>query len=260
MLSDETIKVVGNNLDAEKLRQVVVKGITLTLPASANTPAAATPVRMVFFDRRAATNRSTMRQIVNVLQATGAPGKDAANSLLGRNLNGYGTSSFYLALNLAPQQCRQLFIDTAGQPYDWATYLRYACGAEAAILNGDADNADRLKLFTAEEEFWNELRDAGAAPNQISLLTDRGIRPNAIVDVTTLIWWSSAMADYAKALAAGQSLVAAGKAVVKDGTLGFDEPWLVLTAWNMLRNPAMESLFTSSLLKQASAAAGSLAT
>jgi hypothetical protein len=68
------------------------------------------------------------------------------------------------------------------------------------------------------------------------------------------------MADYAKALAAGQSLVAAGKNVVKDSTLGFDEPWLVLTAWNMLRNPAMESLFTSSLLKQASAAAGSLAT
>ena len=257
VLSDETIQVVSNNLDSEKLREVVVKGITLTLPASANTPAAATPIHMVFFDRQAATNRSTMRQIVNVLQATSAPSAAGANSLLGGNLKSYGTSSFYLGLSLTPQQCRQLFIDTAGQPYDWTTYLRYACDAEATILDGDVDNADRLKLFTAGEEFWKELRDAGAASNQIRLLADQGIRPNATVDVTTVIWWSSAMENYAKALAAGQSLVGAGKEVVKDGTLGFNEPWLVLATWNMLRNPAIESLFTSSLLKQASGAAGS---
>ena len=257
VLSDETIQVASNNLDSEKLREVVLKGITLTLPASANTPAAATPIHMVFFDRQAATNRSTMRQIVNVLQATGAPSAAGANSLLGGNLKSYGTSSFYLGLSLTPQQCRQLFIDTAGQPYDWTTYLRYACDAEATILDGDVDNADRLKLFTAGEEFWKELRDAGAASNQIRLLADQGIRPNATVDVTTVIWWSSAMENYAKALAAGQSLVGAGKEVVKDGTLGFDEPWLVLATWNMLRNPAIESLFTSSLLKQASGAAGS---
>ena len=259
VLSDETIEVVTDNLDSEKLREVVVKGITLTLPASANTPAAATPIHMVFFDRQAATNRSTMRQIVNVLQATGAPSAAGANSLLGGNLNSYGTSSFYLGLSLTPQQCRQLFIDTAGQPYDWTTYLRYACDAEATILDGDVDNADRLKLFTAGEEFWKELRDAGAAPNQIRLLADQGIRPNATVDVTTVIWWSTAMENYAKALAAGQSLIGAGKAVVKAGTLGFDEPWLVLAAWTMLQNPAIDSLFTSSLLKQASGAAAGLA-
>jgi hypothetical protein len=259
VLSDETIQVMSDNLDSEKLREVVVKGITLTLPASANTPAAATPIHMVFFDRQAATNRSTMRQIVNVLQATSAPSAAGASSLLGRNLSSYGTSSFYLGLNLTPRQCRQLFIDTAGQPYDWTTYLRYACEAEATILDGDPDNADRLKLFTAGEEFWKELRDAGAAPNQIRLLADQGIRPNATVDVTTLIWWSSAMENYAKALAAGQSLVGAGKAVVKDATIGFNEPWLVLATWNMLRNPAIDSLFTSSLLKQASGAAGSFA-
>ncbi|MGA2196927.1 MAG: hypothetical protein ABSH40_16825, partial [Bryobacteraceae bacterium] len=134
-----------------------------------------------------------------------------------------------------------------------------ACDAEATILDGDVDNADRLKLFTAGEEFWKELRDAGAAPNQIRLLADQGIRPNATVDVTTVIWWSTAMENYAKALAAGQSLIGAGKAVVKAGTLGFDEPWRVLAAWTMLQNPAIDSLFTSSLLKQASGAAAGLA-
>ena len=260
VLSDETIQVMTNNLDAEKLREVVVKGITLTLPASANTPEATTPIHMVFFDRQAATSRSTMRQMVNVLQATSAPSAAGASSLLGRNLNGYGASSFYLGLNLIPQQCGQLFIDTTGRPYEWTNYLRYVCDAEATILEGDTDNADRLKLFSAGEEFWKGLRDAGSAPNQMGLLADQGIRPNAMVDVTTVIWWSSAMANYAKALAAGQSLVGAGKEVVKDGTLGFNEPWLVLATWKMLGNPAIESLFTSSLLKQATpsvASAGS---
>jgi hypothetical protein len=211
---------------------------------------------MIFFDRQAAANPSTMRQFVNVLTATGAASAASATSLLNRNLQNYGTASLYLGLNLTPQQCRQLYIDNSGQPYDWTVYLGYACGAEAAILNGDADNADRLKLFTAGTGFWQELRDAGAAPNQIQLLTDQGIRQNAIVDVVSLIWWSSAMESYAKALAAGQSLVGVGKDVVKDSTGGFSEPWLVLAAWNMLRNPAVVSLFTCSLLKQAAGSAG----
>lgn len=256
VLSDETIAVMTDNLDSDKLRQVVIKGITLTIPASANTPAAANPINMVFFDRQASTNPSTMRQFVNVLAATGAASAASATSLLNQNLQNYGTSSLYLGLNLTPQQCRQLYIDATGQPYDWTVYLGYACAAEATILNGDADNADRLKLFTAGVDFWKQLQDAGAAPNQIALLTGQGIRQTAIVDVITLIWWSSAMASYSKALAAGQSLVSVGKAVVKDSTGGFSEPWLVLAAWNMLQNPAVASTFTSSLLKLAVGSAG----
>jgi hypothetical protein len=62
------------------------------------------------------------------------------------------------------------------------------------------------------------------------------------------------METYAKALAVGASLVGPGKAVVKDGTQGFNEPWLVLATWNMVKKPAVESLFTSSLLKRAAGA------
>jgi hypothetical protein len=57
------------------------------------------------------------------------------------------------------------------------------------------------------------------------------------------------MEDYARALAAGKSLVGVGKEVVKDSTQGFSEPWLVLVIWEMLGNPAIDSLFTSSLIK-----------
>jgi hypothetical protein len=213
-------------------------------------------MNMVFFDRQAGTNPSLMRQFVNVLKATGAPSAAAATSLLGQNLKNYGTSSLFLGLNLTPPQCRQLFIDASGQPYLWTKYLDGACAAQVTILTGDAANADRLKLFAAGEGFWQALRDAGAAQNKIKLLTDQGIRQNALVDVVSLIWWSTAMEKYAKALVAGQSLVKVGGEVVRDATGGFDEPWLVLATWNMLQKPAsLESLFTSSLLKLAGGAA-----
>jgi hypothetical protein len=253
VLSDETIKIATNNLDAERLREVVVKGVTLTLPASANTPEAKTPIKLVFFERKAATRSSTMRQFVNVLQASGTPSAAGASALLDRNLENYGTSSLYLGLNLTPPQCRQLFIDRAGNAYDWTYYLRHACSAAATILDGDGDSvsASRLKLFRAEEAFWKELKDAGAAANQARLLADRGIAQTAEVDVLTFIWWASAMEKYAKALVGSQSLVAIGKQIVKDGTQGFNEPWLVLATWEMLQKPAINVVFTSSMLKLA---------
>jgi hypothetical protein len=100
------------------------------------------------------------------------------------------------------------------------------------------------------------LREAGAAPNKIRLLTNQGIRQTAVADVDALIWWSAAMEEYAKALAANQFLVDAGKDVVKDSDGGFDEPWLILAAANLLQNPPVNSLFTSTLLKPAVSVAG----
>jgi hypothetical protein len=250
VLSDEKIQVVGNNLNAEKIREVVSRGITLTIPASANTPEAEDPIQMFFFDRQASTSSSTMTQFTNVLTATGVSEAADAQSLLGQGLKHYGSSSLYLGLNLTPAQCRLLFLDKSQSPYPWTTYVQFACAAEAIILASDTDNVDRLKLFQADIGYWKQLEDAGAAPNVIRLLADRGIRQNAIVDVNSILWWSGAMGDYAKALAHNQSLVDPGKKVIKDGTLGFNEPWLVLATWLMLGKPAVDSLFHCSLLKE----------
>lgn len=256
VLSDEKIQVVTNSLDSEKVRHVVVEGITLTLPAAANTPASKTPLSLVFFDRRAKTNPLTMRQFVNVLNATRGPGAAGATSLLGQKLKNYGASSLYVGLSLTPQLCRQLFVNTNDQAYEWTRYLSAVCQAGGTILAGDEDNADRLKLYSAGEPFWAALKDAGSPSNKTRLLTNRGIRRNAIVDVIAVIWWSYAMADYAKAVVAGDSLVGVGRGVVKDATAGFDEPWLVLAIWYMLGGrAAISSLFTSSLLKPAVGAA-----
>ncbi len=255
VLSDQTVQVATNSLNGEKLRELVVKGITLTLPASANTPAATTPIRMVYFDRQAAINPSTFLQFANVLQATGAPAAAGAKALLGQTLKQYGTSSLYLGLNLVPAQCHQLFVDNTGKPYDWTAYVQYACSAEAVILAGDGSNADRLRLFTAGVDFWKALENAGAAPNVIRLLAAQGIRQNSVVDVLSILWWSQAMGDYARALVRGEPLVGVGQAVAKDSDLGFNEPWLVLAAWTMLGKPAIDIRFTSSLLKQAAGAA-----
>lgn len=259
VLSDEAIEIATNNLDADKLRQVVVKGITLTLPASANTPDAKTPINLVFFERQAAANPGTMRQFVNVLQATGAQSASAAQSLLDRKLKNYGASSLYLGLNLTPPQCRRLFIDSStNKPFDQTYYIQSACGAEAIILAGDNANADRLKLYTAGAAIWEQLEKKPAQPDVIRLLGTLGIRQNAVTDVITVLWWSGAMAKYANALAQNESLVDAGKGVVKDGTAGFNEPWLLLAAWAMLGKPPVDNLFTSSLLQVAATSPGAV--
>ena len=82
VLSDQTIEVATNSLNSEKLREIVIKGVTLTLPASANTPESASPLNLVFFDRQAPASPSAMRQFVNVLRETGAPSAARAQSLL----------------------------------------------------------------------------------------------------------------------------------------------------------------------------------
>jgi hypothetical protein len=119
VLSDETIEVVGNNLDSEKLREVVAKAISLTLPASANTPEAPEPIHMVFFDRQAGTNRSTLRQFLNGLEAVNAPSVPAVAPLFNQDRDDFGTCSLYLGLALTPAQCRRLFVDASGHPHDW---------------------------------------------------------------------------------------------------------------------------------------------
>jgi hypothetical protein len=256
VLSDETIKIVGNNLDSEKLREVVAKGISLTLPAFANTPEAAAPIHMVFFDRQAGTNRSRLRQFLNALEAVHSPSVPTVVPLFHQDRDDFGTCSLYLGFALTSAQCRRLFLDPTGHPHDWLFYLNAACRAQVRILAADTDNTDRLKLFDAGEAFWKELRDAGAASNKIRLLTNQGIRQSAVADVDALIWWSVAMEQYGQALAAGESLVDAGKDVVKKSTGGFDEPWLIIATTNLLQSPTVDSLFTSPLLKPAVGAGG----
>ena len=248
VLCDETVDVALNNLDADKLRQVVLKSATLTLPAIAAQDDGAT-MSLVFFEREASTKPGRMREFVNTLRAVGlSAATDRANALLGRGLENYGTCSLYLGLSLTSAQCAKLFAST-----DPMTFIIEYCGDETTILSGNPESASRLKLFGADQATWIRLQHAGAASNIVSVLKSIGIPesapPEALVpDVVTGLWWSSAMANYARALVAHDPLDKAGAQVVKAGTLGFGEPWMVLAAWNLLGNPPMQTEFTSSLL------------
>jgi hypothetical protein len=249
VLSDERIRVIDNNLTAEKLRKVVVKGATFTLPASANTPDAKAPLNFLFMDRDADASPSTLRKFANTLHALGAPGAGEATALLDRNAHSYGLTSLVLSVNLNPQQCRDLYIDPVGRkPYDWTRYLSLACRAQAAILAGDEDSAARRQLFLEGLDFWKELKVGGAQPRHYELLDAAGIPRSSDVDVVTLLWWSEAMEAFAKALDRGGSLLGAAKDVLDDTTGGFDEPWPILATCALLQHPAVSSEFISALL------------
>jgi hypothetical protein len=250
VLSEETLQVVVNNLDAEKLRQLVLKDITLTLPASANTKDVGTPITLVYIDREGTTSPSKMRQFVNVLTYVQAANAGAAQALLNQNLAEYGVCSLSLALSLNPAQCRQLFVGANGAN-DWDSYVMSFAEAEKIILAGDQENESRLQLFKADQKTWDELREAGAAANMIPMLQDLGLSESqaqeSITDVITGVWWAEAMSAFATALVEGKSLVSVGDAVVKDSNLGYNEPWMILAAWKLAGQPAINPEFFTSL-------------
>ena len=254
VLSDETLQVVDNNLDAEKLRKLVLKDITLTLPASANTPDVRLRSRSLSSTARHRPARRRCAEFVNALEAVGAPNAGAAQTLLNQKLHNYGTCSLFLGLNLDPAQCKQLFLDANSKPHDWTYYLDAMCAAERIIYAGladDPENAYHLKLFNADRDTWNALQDAGDVPNMKPILEGLGMSDVevelAATDVFTAIWWSEAMANYSKALAKRQSLASVGKEVVKNANLGYNEPWMILTTWNLAGKPPIASNFVSSL-------------
>jgi hypothetical protein len=260
VLSDESLQIVENNLAAEKLRKLVLKDITLTLPASANTKDADTPITLAYLDREGSTSPVKFRQFANVLHLIGAPEAAAAASLLDRALDDYGTCSIFLGLNLNPDQCRQLFIDANGKPFGWMHYNSAMCNIEKEIYAGldrDPENSYHLKLFRASPATWQALRNAGADENKIPILQNLGMSDAearlATTDVTTAIWWSTAMANYADALLKSASLKAMGEEVVQDSNAGYTEPWMILTAWSLVSRPTIKSDFSCSL--QAASAA-----
>jgi hypothetical protein len=257
VLSGETVNVAVNNLDAEKLRRLVLKNMTLTLPASASTPDVKTPITLTFIDREGSTGPSKMRQFVNVLNDLGSPAAAAAQALLSQNPHSFGVCALSLGLSLIPAQCRSLFIGAEG-PYGWPVYIAALSAAQMTILAGDPANAFRLRLFSAGQQTWNDLHEAGAAPNIKAILLSLGLNDAeataGVADVITAVWWADAMAAYATALAKGKPLATVGKEVVKDSSNGYNEPWMILAAWGLTGKPPITADFVTSLPKPAVAA------
>jgi hypothetical protein len=256
ILADESIQVLDNNLDAEKLRKLLLRDITLTLPASANTPETNTPLTITYLDRQAAASRSQLQQFVNVLNFLNAP-NPAAEALLNQNLPHYGLCCLALSLALTPAQCRRLYLDPGGQPRPWDFFVTEVCQAQTAILANQPENAYRLQVYATPLAKWTALREAGAAPNQTRILRSLGLSATnaslALNDVIPTIWWAAAMATYAQALADAKPLAKAAKAVLKDSNLGYGEPWMLLSAWNIAGHPPLTTVFTSSQIAPAKA-------
>ena len=197
-----------------------------------------------------------MTQFVNVLSAIRSTSAAGAQTLLGKNLKNYGTASLYLGLSLTPDACHRLFI-SGSNAFGWADYVQAVCSGQQIVLAKDEANADRLNLYQMDLSFWKQLLNAGTQQNINALLAPQGIRQEAVADVIAVNWWSEAMSNYASALAQGKPLVNLGKEVVKDGTMGFNEPWMILAAWNILGRPAIDSVFTSSLIQGLASATSS---
>lgn len=259
VLSDEVIDVGENNLASDKLRHLMLKAITYTLPLTSKSAGGSNTI--VFFDREASTDSTLLRHWLNVLQYIGSDKAGAAQQLIDSKAHKFAASSMYLSLTMDSNQARRMFVDADNLPYTQERYIQLAATAQRILLANDdfPTSAERLKLFAADLDVWKSLEIAGAAPNVKSILAGLGILDFALeasrVDAVTLLWWSGAMASYSQALVNNTSLLAAAKAMVKDADLGFAEPWMTLVAWALLNKPALDCTFTCNPRSQASRAA-----
>jgi hypothetical protein len=259
VLTDEAMEVGENNLASDKLRHLMLKAITYTLPLTTKSPGGSNTI--VFFDREASTDGTLLRHWLNVLQYIGSDMAGAAQQLIDSKADKFAASSMYLSLTMDSNQARRMFVDADNFPYTQERYIQLAATAQRILLANDdfATSTERLKLFNADLDVWKSLEIAGAAPNVKSILAGLGILDFALeasrVDAVTLLWWSSAMASYSLALVNNTSLLAAAKAMVKDADLGFAEPWMLLVAWGLLNKPALGCKFTCNPRSQVSQAA-----
>jgi hypothetical protein len=241
-LSDQSTEVFTSSLRGEKLRKVVLKGITLT-----QADAEPAPVQMVFYHRQADPSPAVKRQLVNILSwVPNALAPEAARALLTEPADAGAIWSLYLGLELNPEQYRGLFLGAGGQARDWTFYIETVCHTQRQLLASATEGIERerLKLYQQDVACWRRLRDAGSDPEMFNVLNQKGIRLLSTTDVVATNWWAAAMEAYAQAVARTDSLERAGECVVKDSTGGFSEPWLILTAWQTLGSPRITCRFT----------------
>ena len=148
VLSDETLQVVDNNLDAEKLRKLVLKDITLTLPASANTPDVEDSDHP-----RVPRPRSIGQPVADAPVRECARIRGRAQRRRRPGAAEPETPQLWNVLAVPrpesrPAQCKQLFLDANGKSHDWMYYLDAMCAAERIIYAGlaaDPENAYHLE-------------------------------------------------------------------------------------------------------------------
>jgi hypothetical protein len=247
ILAAKETKIVDNNLDKEKLREVLFRSAVMT---AATASSAANPdfkFKFVFFLQKGDAGHSDMQQFSNILRMVASTDASSAQELLRSGSGHFGTTGLYLGLQLDRDLSAALFRNGA-QPRDWAAYVSVAKSALSSILQNDPDptSVGRCTLLNADLKVWNDLRQIGNGAAIDNILRANRIPISASTDFFAIDWWANAMERFSAALVNGGSLERAAADVLKKSEGGFDVPWALLAVYRMLPTSTarIESKFT----------------
>jgi hypothetical protein len=245
VLTSTDIKVVENNIEPDRLREVLLRSAMITTAAASSPQSPDFTYRMVFFDRKAHPSSSDLRQFSNVLESVGAQE--------GASLAQTGAASIYLSLNLNKELSLGLFRNRTVDDF-----VRAGQRALKTILTGDDSATKRLRLAEIDVAFWKEVSAQGSRDNVLRLLATRGISdPASPTDFFSIDWWAQAMGQVSDAIARQKPLREAEEGALKLSQGGFDIPWALLATYYLLEPQArVDAKFSMAGTQIAAGAAG----
>ncbi|MHB2009347.1 MAG: hypothetical protein ACYCOX_15025 [Acidobacteriaceae bacterium] len=195
-----------------KLRSILADSMIITAAyrTAGTVPVAQFASSQWFFDFRQKTNAGNLDDYLNIALALNAPPPDQVKAQLAalRNLgSALGRSTFNVSAAYTDPIFRILFLAPNGSARSQDEYERIARSALVALIPPGNPTSDARRAPLSDDTLWNDL--VAASDENITLITFFEKYPelrnySAIIgsDFEVVIWWASAMAKMAQALAA----------------------------------------------------------
>ncbi len=156
-----------------------------------------------YFEYHRKTNRQTMKDNLDALQAVGMIRASEKLALLGP-VDEFGNCSLALNAEYDNEICTRLFLDADENPRPMAEFEKVGRQALASLIDSSDADGYRLRPLT-DDHLWTAMRGAGSAPAIRGVLppdlSGDEVKWNVVVsDYVLIVWWADTMSSTAKAL------------------------------------------------------------
>lgn len=229
--------------DHAKLRKVMAESFLITAAYRCSQTFLQSPTLEVahnYFELHSKTNRQTLKDNLDVVEALGLLTKQEKEKLLA-GPNDFGSTTLYVEAAYDDALATSLFLNSKGEAREEAEFER--AGRDALrLLVQQGDEHDYRRFLGSDEAFWNEIKRAGnpavfrsiekvKAIKNAAKLTLENVVGVLAADKALIVWWAQELRGTAL------KLVEIRKAVKANPTAGIDS-----NVFNGLRRDLAEHL------------------
>ncbi|HEV7891669.1 MAG TPA: hypothetical protein VGP08_13595 [Pyrinomonadaceae bacterium] len=229
--------------DHAKLRKVMAESFLITAAYRCSQTFLQSPTLEIahsYFELHSKTNRQTLKDNLDVVEALGLLTKQEKEKLLAGS-NDFGSTTLYVETAYDDALATSLFLNAKGEAREEAEFER--AGRDALrLLVQQGDEHDYRRFLGSDEAFWNEIKRAGnpaafrsiekvKAIKNAAKLTMENVVGVLGADKSLIVWWAQELRGTAL------KLVEIRKAVKANPTAGIDS-----NVFNGLRRDLAEHL------------------